>query len=154
MSRSAECNTDRMNVERILARGFVIAGGLFWVIAAFAGPYFYDRAGTAIAVRDAVYPFAATVAALVIGWTYERLAAIVLFAGAAGVVAWGIMFGWELGVWLLMSIVLIAPMVTASVLFVLASRMQAACARVESRTAAETPLASSSRARATHARPD
>ena len=143
MSRSPECNADRLNAERLLARAFVVAGGLFWIIAAFAGPYFYDKAGTAIAIRDAVYPFAATVAALVIGWTYERLAAVVLFAGAAGVVGWGVMFGWEFGVWFLMSVVLIAPMVIASVLFLLASRMETACRRLEVEPAGDPTLLSS-----------
>lgn len=143
MSRSPECNADRLNAERLLARAFVVAGGLFWIIAAFAGPYFYDKAGTAIAIRDAVYPFAATVAALVIGWTYERLAAVVLFAGAAGVVGWGVMFGWEFGVWFLMSVVLIAPMVIASVLFLLASRMETACSRLEAEPVGDPTLLSS-----------
>lgn len=131
MSRQSQCNEHHMDLERFFARGFVIAGGLFWIIAAFAGPYFYGQTGTAVAIRDAVYPFAATVAMLVIGWTYERLAAVLLFAGAAGVLGWGVLFGWETGVWLLMSTVLIAPMVIAGVLFLLAGRMEATCARVQ-----------------------
>ena len=129
MSRQTECNEHHMGLERFFARGLVIAGGLFWIIAAFAGPYFYNQTGTAVAIRDAVYPFAATVAMLVIGWTYERLAAVLLFAGAAGVLGWGVLFGWETGVWLVMSTVLIAPMVIAGVLFLLAGRMEAECAR-------------------------
>lgn len=139
MSRQVECNTDRMNLERGFARGFVIAGGLFWVVAAFAGRFFYNEAGTAIATRDAVYPFAATVAILVIGWSYERLAALLLFAGAAGVVAWGILFGWEAGLWFLMSAVLLAPMLLAAVLFLLAGRMEDACA-LEQLRATEPPF--------------
>ena len=139
MSREVECNTERMSLQRAFARGFVVAGGLFWIIAAFAGRFFYNEAGTAVATRDAVYPFAATVAILVIGWTYERLAAVLLFAGASGVVAWGIMFGWEPGLWFLMSVVLLAPMLIAAVLFLLAGRMEDACA-LEQLKASEPPL--------------
>ncbi len=131
------CNQDRMNLERLAARGFVIAGGIFWIIAAFAGPYFYDRSGMGAAVTTAIYPFAATVATLVIGRTYERLAAVLLFAGAAGVVVWGVLYGWELGVWMLMSFVLIAPITIAGVLFMLAGRLQDVC-ELEERTSEQT----------------
>ncbi len=128
MDMSAKsCNPERLNLERMAARGFVIAGGLFWVIAAFAGPYFYDKSGMGSAVSTAIYPLAATVGALVIGWTYERLAAVLLFAGAAGAVVWGVLFGWETGLWILMSIVLIAPITIAGILFMLAGRMEDVC---------------------------
>lgn len=121
------CNKDHMDLERLAARGFVIAGGLFWIVAAFAGPFFYDRSGMGSALSTAVYPLAATVATLVIGWTYERLAAVLLFAGAAGVVVWGVLYAWEPGMWILMSFVLVAPITIAGILFMLAGRMQEVC---------------------------
>ena len=131
------CNPERANLERLAARGLVIAGGLFWVIAAFAGPFFYDRSGMGSAVSTAIYPLAAAIATLVIGWTYERLAAVLLFAGAAGVVVWGVLYGWETGMWILMSVVLIAPITIAGILFMLAGRMEDVC-ELEQRTAEET----------------
>ena len=145
------CNPGRMDVERMAARGFVIAGGLFWVVAAFAGPYFYSRSGMGPAVSTAIYPLVATLATLAIGWTYERLAAVLLFAGAAGVVVWGVLFGWEVGLWILMSVVLIAPITIAGILFMLAGRMQDVCeleARPSEQTAAERRVTSPSHTRA------
>ncbi len=127
MAAKTECHPDRMNLERLAARAFVVGGGIFWVIAAFAAPYVYGRSGATVAIQTAIYPFVATAAILVIGWTYERMAAVLLLAGAAGVAVWGVLFGWELGVWILMSTVLIAPITIAAVLFLLASRMQEVC---------------------------
>jgi len=147
MSAKTECSPDRMNLERMAARAFVIGGGIFWIIAAFAAPFIYDRSGVSVAIQTALYPFAATVATLIIGWTYERLAAVLLFAGAAGAVVWGVLFGWELGVWLLMSTVLIAPITIAGVLFLLASRMQQVCSLPQP-TQQEQPVPAPSHTRA------
>lgn len=109
-------------LERTAARGFVAAGGVFWVLVAFAGPRFFQGMDATEAVKVAAWPFLATVVILGIGWWDERLAADLLLAAAAAVVVWGILYGWEPGVWAIMSIVLIAPMVMAAVLFILAWR--------------------------------
>ncbi len=141
MNAKTACNTNTLNIERMAARGFVIAGGIFWIVAAFAGPFFYDRSGMGSALTTAVYPLAATVATLLIGWTYERLAAVLLFAGAAGVIVWGVLFGWETGMWLLMTVVLLAPITIAGVLFMLAGRMEDVCAleaRIAEQAGSET----------------
>jgi hypothetical protein len=119
------------NVERMAARGFVVAGGLFWMTAAFAGPYVFGGTTGRQAIATAMWPLLATVVTLLIGWYYERIAAFLLFAGVAAVVAWGVMFGWEGGVWMIMSFVLIAPMLIAGVLFLLASHSEAVAARTE-----------------------
>lgn len=111
-------------VERLAARGLVIAGGAFWAIAAFAGPYVYHGIGFAESIKTAAWPFLAALVILVIGWSYERLAALLLFAAAAGVVVWGSMYAWEVGVWVIMTFVLILPMVSAGVLFLLSERAQ------------------------------
>lgn len=109
------------NLSRLAARGFVIAGGLFWMAAAFAGPYAFHDMSVRESLAEAAWPLAATVVILLVGWRYERLAAILLGASTAAVVVWGVLFGWETGVWILMSFVLIAPMVIAGVLFLIAA---------------------------------
>jgi hypothetical protein len=124
MDAHIETHSNRMNMDRIFARAFVIAGGIFWAITSFAGLYSFVRAGASVALLAAFYVFAATGATLVIGWFYERVAAALLVLGSAAVVVWGVMASWELGVWILMGIFLLAPMLTAAVLFVLARREQ------------------------------
>ena len=111
-------------MERILARGFVIAGGLFWVFAAFMGPYAYEGISLSGAARMAAWPLAAALMTLIIGWRYERLASVLLFAASAGVVVWGALYAWEPGLWILMALVLIAPMMLSAALFTLAARSE------------------------------
>ena len=43
---------------------------------------------------------------------------------AAGVVVWGSMYAWEMGVWVIMTFVLILPMILAGVLFLLSARAE------------------------------
>lgn len=117
LSEWSEAAQRRIQVERGVARAFVIAGGLFWAIAAFAGLYSYRQTGAASAFLAAAAPLGASALVLVIGWYWERIAAIVLAAASVGVVYWGVAAQFELGVWLLMTIVLIGPMMTAAVLF-------------------------------------
>jgi hypothetical protein len=111
-------------VERLLARAFVIAGGVFWISAAFAGPYVFGDVTLAQSVKTAAWPFITTVAILLIGWRYERLAAVLLFAASTAVVVWGVIYEWETGVWIVMTAVLIAPLAIAALLFTLASRTE------------------------------
>lgn len=121
------CRPDQMTIERIFARSLVILGGLFWMIAAFAGHFAYQDSGLAVAARFALYPLAASIAILIVGSVNERLAAVLLFGGAAGVLTWGVLFGWEPFVWLIMAVVLIVPMLVSGTLFHLAGRMQEVC---------------------------
>lgn len=121
------CKFERMNVERLFARLFVVAGGAFWVIATFSADYFYNRLELAEALASALLPLGIALLALAIGWFYEVLAAVLLFAGSVAAVVWGVVAGWELGVWFTMATVLIGPMVLAGVLFLLAARMQNVC---------------------------
>lgn len=121
----ANATQDRTEIKRagrVLARIFVVAGGLFWGIAAFAGPYVYQETSFAASIKTAMWPFLAAIVILVIGWTYERLAAVLLFGAAAAVPAWGVLYNWEIGVWLIMTAVLIVPMVLAGVLYILSAR--------------------------------
>jgi hypothetical protein len=111
-------------VERLFARGFVILGGVFWVAATFAGPLTFGGVGIVASVKTAIWPFLATVATLIVGWKYERIAAVLLFGASAAVPIWGLLYNWEAGVWLLMACLLIAPMALAGILFLLAERAE------------------------------
>lgn len=110
----------RQNTERLFARGFTILGGIFWIAAAFAGPYVYGGKSIVGAFGIAIYPLLFTIAVLAIGWFYERLVSLLLAVGAVGTIAWGIIMGWESAVWAIMLIFFIAPTVVAALLFFLA----------------------------------
>ena len=121
------CNYDAMGGERLAARLFVLLGGIFWIIAAFAGSALYTNLGFAYAAGQALIPFGLAAVALLVGWFYERIAAALLFIGAIAAVAWGVIIGWEAGVWGIMALVLIAPTVIAGLLFLMAARTQRNC---------------------------
>lgn len=112
----------RIFLERGFARAFVIAGGAFWAIAAFAGLYWFRDSGVPAAFLAAGIPLVATLVTLIIGWYWERLAAVMLGLASVGVVYWGVVVQFELGVWILVTLALIGPMLTAAVLFWLARR--------------------------------
>ncbi|MDI6843111.1 MAG: hypothetical protein QMC94_01750 [Anaerosomatales bacterium] len=121
------CKTEEMNFERLFARLFVAAGGLFWVAGVLGMDLGYRDKGVFEAAQSAAIPLAITVLALAIGWFYENLAGVLLITGSVGVVVWGVLAGWESGVWFIMLAVLAAPMLIAGVLFLLAARMQRIC---------------------------
>lgn len=116
----------RIALERGVARAFVLGGGIFWSIAAFAGLYSFRETGATAALIAAFIPLAVCIATLIVGWFYERATAILLAAAAIGVVAWGVIFQFEVGVWVLMGFALLGPALTASLLFWLARRDQEA----------------------------
>ena len=124
MDAHIETHSNRMNMDRLFARAFVLAGGLFWMTASFAALYNFVKAGAPVALLAAFYVFAATGATLAIGWFYERSAAALLALGSLAVVVWGVVVGWELGVWILMLMFLVGPMLTSAALFVMARREQ------------------------------
>jgi hypothetical protein len=122
------CNYDVMDGERLAARLFVGVGIVLWATLAVGAALVYGAsAGISTAVAQALVLVAVNVVALVIGWFYENIAAVVLFLFAAGSIAWGVMIGWEAGVWGLMAIILIAPAIVAGLLFIMAAQMQKAC---------------------------
>jgi hypothetical protein len=121
------CNYDAMNTQRIFARGFVIAGGIFWVAAAFGAMNAYLGKSIAQSIGTALIPLALAVAAFLIGWFYERLASVVLAVGGVVVIAWGVLGAWEMGVWLTMGVFLLAPIAISALLFLLAAQTQTVC---------------------------
>ncbi len=114
----------RIAIKRGVARVFVLAGGVFWSVAAFAGLYSYRETGMTAALIAALIPLVAVAATLIIGWYYERLASALLAAASLAVIAWGVIYQFEVGVWVLMGFALLGPMLTASVLFWMARRDQ------------------------------
>jgi hypothetical protein len=116
----------KIAVERGVARAFVIGGGIFWSVAAFAGLYSFLNAGVGSALLGAFFPLVAVLATLAVGWYYERVAAASLAIASLAVVAWGVIYQFEAGMWGLMVVALIGPMMTAAVLFWMARRDQEA----------------------------
>jgi len=116
----------RIAIERGVARAFVIGGGIFWSIASFAGLFSFRESGAGYALLAAFLPLAATLATLIIGWYYERVAAALLTVASFAVIAYGVIYQFELGVWIIMGLFAIGPMLTAAVLFWLARRDQEA----------------------------
>jgi len=121
-------SAERTNTERIFARAFTILGGVFWIGAAFAGPLMYQRQDAIhTLIGQGMYPLAFTIGVLVLGWFYERLAALILMLGAVGTVAWGLINGtWEPMVWGIMLAFFVAPSVIAAILYFLADNAPAA----------------------------
>lgn len=116
----------RIAVERGVARAFVIAGGIFWSVAIFAGLSTLQETGIGYVFLGAFFPMVAVLATLAVGWYFERAASALLAAASIAVVAWGVIFEFEAGVWAIMVFALIGPMMTAAVLFWLARRDQVA----------------------------
>jgi hypothetical protein len=112
---------ERKNAERIFARGFTVLGGVFWIGAAFAGPYVYGgKSAVQAMLGQGIYPLIFTIGVLALGWFYERFAALILALGAVGTVAWGLIMGWDPFVWGIMLAFFVTPTVVSAVLFYLA----------------------------------
>ncbi len=134
----------RIQVERGVARAFVILGGVFWGIATFAGLYWYRETGVGAAALAAGAPLLASLVTLVIGWYWERAAAILLVLASLAVIYWGVITGFELGVWGLMTVALIGPMMTAGALYWLArGEYVALTLRIQTLELAPIPVESS-----------
>lgn len=129
------CNYDAMNTQRIFARGFVVAGGIFWVFAAFGAMNAYLGKTFAQSMMTALVPLILAVVVFLVGWFYERLASAVLVVGTVGVIVWGLLGVWELGVWLTMGVFLIAPMAVSALLYLLAAQTQTVCELQEAKSA-------------------
>jgi hypothetical protein len=129
------CNYERMNAQRMVARGFVVLGGVFWIAAAIGAGASYLRVTPLATTGMALIPLLIVVVVFIVGWLYETLAALLLGVGALAVVIWGVVAGWEAGVWGTMIAVLVAPMIIAALLYLLAAQTERVCALEESKTA-------------------
>jgi hypothetical protein len=122
------CNTEQMNAQRIFARAFVLVGGLFWVFMSWGTAWAYKGAPLTQALGGALIYAAGIAVLFIIGLFYEYLASALLALGAVAVVVFGIITGWEVGVWGTVFFFFIVPMLVASALYFLAARMQKLCA--------------------------
>lgn len=118
-------NAETRNVEHLFALIFTFIGGVFWIVTAFMGSRGITIAGTSTLgaftfTGGAFVPLVYTVLVLLIGYSQELIAAIILLAGAVLTVIWGIVAGWESSVWWIMAIFFMGPTIVAAVLFYLA----------------------------------
>lgn len=120
-----KCNPYRYNVFRVIGSLFVLAGGLFWSSVVFFG--FHGFSSFVQSAGNAMIWVALTVAVFGVGLRFPRVAAVMLAIAAAGAVAYGIQIGWELGVWMLVLVWIIAPIVTSGVMYGFAAREQHVC---------------------------
>ncbi|HET6498078.1 MAG TPA: hypothetical protein VFH17_03385 [Coriobacteriia bacterium] len=128
------CRYERMNIERLFARGFVLFGGAVWTVILFVPEtvarfteFAHTLEGVAAIAGSAAVPLAAAIFVFVVGLFYETLAALILLVGVASAVGWGITAGWFVSIWVIMGVTLIGPMLLAAILFLLAASMQAIC---------------------------
>ncbi|HEY3318060.1 MAG TPA: hypothetical protein VGK50_06525 [Coriobacteriia bacterium] len=137
MAKMPVCHEVGLGLERLFARAFVVAGGLFWVAASFAAEYGFRANTPLVSARNALLPLTLTVVVFVLGMYNESITAALLAAATVAIVGWGVVAGWETGVWVLMGLTLIGPIATAGVLYFLAARMQMVCSLVEQGAAAD-----------------
>ena len=121
------CKTDRMNVERLGARVFVLGGGLFWVAAAvgaFTG-YLPDED----ILIEALILLVLTLVVFVVGLFYEYVAALIALAIAIGAIIYGFTAPGidEAGTWALWILFTTVPAGIAALLYFSAARMQGIC---------------------------
>jgi hypothetical protein len=122
------CNYDRMNAQRLFARGFVVLGGVFWVSMIFGAKVGYQGMSVPQGLLAALVPFVITVAVFVLGMYYETLTAIILFVvAAASLVFAGFSESLNLGSWAFWVMLMVLPAGTAGVLYLLAAQTQMVC---------------------------
>ncbi len=125
-------DTGEPNVERILARGFVVLGGLFWTLAFFAAntkasyaTFIYSLPEVERAVMYALFPLVLTIAVFVLGLFYERLTGVVLLVAAAAMLLYGaVLHLGEVVLWVTAVAVLVGPTIAAAILYFFAARTQ------------------------------
>lgn len=131
------CKQERMNIERLFARAFVLLGGLFWFVAAIGAGTRYLEDGSEVFTQGWIL-LGVTLAVLAIGWFYEVLAAMILLGLTVVFVVYGFVnpAEWEIGVWATWLLFTAAPAFAAAWLFLAAARMQKTCELEEAQKAA------------------
>jgi len=128
------CSTERVNVSRLLARAMIAVGGAIWAVMFFSAASIqsysnltYNFSEVIAAGVSALIPLVLAVGVFVLAMFYERLAAVVLFVGAAAVVVYGVIMGWETLLWASALLALAVPMVVSGALLLLAASTQRVC---------------------------
>lgn len=125
-------DTGQVNVERILARSFVVLGGLFWTLTFFGANtkasyanFVYTLPEIGRAAMFALIPLTITVGVFALGMFYERIAGLVLLAIVVAMNVYGVVnYPGEVVLWATAVSVLVAPAAVAAVLYLLAARTQ------------------------------
>lgn len=120
------CNYERMNVERLGARLFTGIGGVLWALAAGSAAIYWNNAPSH-GVGEALVLAATSAVVLAVGWFFERVAAILVFIAAIAAIVYGVVQGWELGVFVTVSLFVIVPMIMAGLLYLSAAETQSVC---------------------------
>lgn len=107
---------DRLEFDELLVRGFTAIGLVIW---ASAGVMSLISRQMEAFIGFAILALTTT-GVLVLGWYYERIASAVLAVGAAALIVWGVVAGWEVGVWMMMGVLLIVPAMVAAAMFLFA----------------------------------
>jgi hypothetical protein len=125
-------NMGQVNIARILARSFVVVGGLFWTLSFFGSNtkasyatlvYTLPEVGRASVI--ALLPLALTVGVFVLGLYYERIAGILLAAMVVVMLVYGAVLHLDEPVlWTTAITVLVAPAAISAALYLLAARTQ------------------------------
>jgi len=121
------CKSERMNVQRMLARFFVLLGAVFLFWMAFGARYAYQGSPFTQAAAYALAFSAIALLVFVVGLFFENIAAIILALGAVAVIVWGVTASWSPGTWGIMIFLFLIPMVASAALYVSAARMQKIC---------------------------
>ena len=128
------CSTERVNVSRILARVMIAVGGAIWAVMFFSAATVQSYSNLTYSFRDvtsagvsSLIPLVLAIGVFVVAMFYERLAAVILFSGAAVVVVYGLVMGWEALLWASVLLALAAPMVISGALLLLAASTQRVC---------------------------
>jgi hypothetical protein len=124
---SRTCNLEQMNVQRIMARLFVIVGALFWGFSAWGAKWAYQGAPFSEALSFALMYAGSIMVLFVIGLFFENLAAVLSALVSVAIIGAGIVGGWEAGVWAVMIFFFTLPLMIAAALYAMAARMQRIC---------------------------
>jgi hypothetical protein len=121
------CKSERMNVQRILARFLLVLGILFTFWMAFGNQYAYQGQPLGVAAAYGLFFSGGLIITFVVGLFYEKIAALLLALGALGIVVWGVLAGWTPGAWGAMVFLLAVPLIVSAILYYSAARMQQVC---------------------------
>lgn len=108
---------DRLEIDEVVVIGLMVVGALTWIGGAYAAFTRGDMQVFYACMVAAIF----TVAALAVGAFFERTASAALVVAAAALVTWGVLAGWETGVWLLVGALVLAPTLAAAGMFAFAA---------------------------------
>jgi len=118
---------DRLEIGEIVVRAFMATGVVIWTLAAFAGVLTGNL--SALYTYGAIAFF--TLIAFALGEFYQYAASALLLAGAIALAVWGVVSGWELGIWVMVGVALIVPALMAASLFLFEEREEKVIERAE-----------------------